>query len=47
MSAVGHFSYDKFEETSNEKVVNMSKLTEPYFSLVQLLNIDWNKISLL
>ena len=25
--------YDKFEETPNEKVVNMSKLTKPYFSL--------------
>ena len=24
-------TYDKFEETPNEKVVNMSKLTKPYF----------------
>ena len=32
ISAVGLFSYDKFEETPNEKVVNMSKLTKPYFS---------------
>ena len=24
--------YDKFEETPNEKVANMSKLTKPYFS---------------
>ena len=23
--------YDKFEESPNEKVVNMSKLTKPYF----------------
>ena len=33
ISAVGLFCYDKFEETPNEKVVNMSKLTKPYFSL--------------
>ena len=32
ISAVGLFCYDKFEETPNEKVVNMSKLTKPYFS---------------
>ena len=31
ISAVGLFCFDKFEETSNEKVVNMSKLTKPYF----------------
>ena len=29
-SAVGHFCYDKFEETPNEKVVNISKLTKPF-----------------
>ena len=29
--AVGLFCYDKFEETPNEKVVNMSKWTKPYF----------------
>ena len=29
--AVGLFRYDQFEETPNEKVVNMSKLTKPYF----------------
>ena len=29
--AVGLFCYDKLEETPNEKVVNMSKLTKPYF----------------
>ena len=33
ISAIGLFCYDKFEETSNEKVVNMSKLTKPYFRL--------------
>ena len=31
ISAVGLFCYDKFEETPNEKVVNMSKLTKTYF----------------
>ena len=31
ISAVGFFCYDKFEETPNEKVVNMTKLTKPYF----------------
>ena len=31
ISAVGLFWYDKFEETPNEKVVNMSKLNKPYF----------------
>ena len=31
ISAVGLFCYDKFEETPNEIVVNMSKLTKPYF----------------
>ena len=29
--ADGLFCYDKFEETPNEKVVNMSKLAKPYF----------------
>ena len=33
ISAVGLFFYDKFEETPNEKVVNMSKLT-PYLSYI-------------
>ena len=32
ISAVGLFCYDKFEETPNEKVVNMSKLTKPYLN---------------
>ena len=32
ISAVRHFCYDKFEETPNEKVVNMSKLTKPYIN---------------
>ena len=31
ISAVGLFCCDKFEETPNEKVVNMSKLTKSYF----------------
>ena len=31
ISTVGVFCYDKFEETPNEKVVNISKLTKPYF----------------
>ena len=34
ISAVGLFCYDKFEETPNEKVVNMSKLTKSYFKLM-------------
>ena len=32
ISAVGLFCCDKFEETPNEKVVNMSKLTKSYFN---------------
>ena len=31
ISAVGLFCCDKFEETPNEKVINMSKLTKTYF----------------
>ena len=31
ISAVGLFCYDKFDETPNKKVVNMSKLTKPYY----------------
>ena len=31
ISAVGLFCCDKFEDTPNEKVVNMSKITKPYF----------------
>ena len=31
ISAVGVFCCDKFKETPNEKVVNMSKLTKSYF----------------
>ena len=31
ISAVGLFCCDKFEETPNEKVVNMAKLTKFYF----------------
>ena len=37
ISAVGLFCYDEFEETPNEKVVNMSKLTKSYFSVRSLL----------
>ena len=33
ISAVGLFYCDKFEETPNEKVSNMSKLTKSYFSV--------------
>ena len=33
ISAVGLFYCDKFEETPNEKVSNMSKLTKSYFRL--------------
>ena len=33
ISAVGLFCCDKFEETPNEKVSNMSKLTKSYFNL--------------
>ena len=36
ISAVRLFCCDKFEETPNEKVVNMSKLTKPYFN-----NLYW------
>ena len=36
ISAVGLFSYDKFEETPSEKVINMSKLTKPYFNATPL-----------
>ena len=32
ISAVRLFCSDKFEDTANEKVVYMSKLTKPYFS---------------
>ena len=37
ISAVGLFWYDKFEDTPDEKVVNMSKLTKPYFKYKGLL----------
>ena len=32
ISAVGLFCSDKFEKTSNKKVVNMSKLNKSYFN---------------
>ena len=33
ISAVGFFCCNKFEETPNEKVGNMSKLTKSYFKV--------------
>ena len=36
ISAIGLFCCDKFEETPNEKVVNMSKLSKSYFNVVNL-----------
>ena len=33
ISPVGLFCCNKFEETPNEKVVKMSKLTKPYFNI--------------
>ena len=33
ISAVGLFYCDKLEETPNEKVVNMSKLTKSHFKI--------------
>ena len=33
-STVGLFCYDEFEETPNEELVNMSKLTKSYFNMV-------------
>ena len=44
-SAVGLFYCDKFEETPNEKVVNMSKFTKSYFS-TYLCNNFWQIIFL-
>ena len=35
-SAVELFCYDKFEETPNEKLVNMSKLTKSYFRFIEI-----------
>ena len=37
VSAVGLFCCDKFEETPNEKVVNMSNLTKSYFNSLTFL----------
>ena len=39
ISAVGLFCCDKFEETPNEKVSNMSKLSKSYFS-PNYVNLD-------
>ena len=47
ISAVVLFCGDKFEETPNEKVVNMSKLTKPYFKTVPTLYCTRLKISLI
>ena len=41
ISAVGPFYFDKFEETPNEKVVNMLKLTKPYFKSKSCPLIMW------
>ena len=47
ISAVGLFCYYKFEETPNEKVVNMSKLTKSYFRQFASLNSKCTKITIL
>ena len=39
ISTVGLFCCDEFEETPNEKVSNMSKLTKSYFSVMFLSKI--------
>ena len=44
ISAVGLFCCDKFEETPNEKVSNMSKLTKSYFNMV--FKLSWTSVSL-
>ena len=36
-STVGLFSYDKFEETSKQKVIDLSKLNETFFDNYYLL----------
>ena len=36
ISAVGLFCCDKSEETPKKKVVNMPKLTKPYFSFTKI-----------
>ena len=40
ISAVGLFCCDKFKETPNEKVIDMSKLTKPYFK--QAIDLSLN-----
>ena len=40
-SAVGLFCFYSFEETPNEKVVNMSKITKPYFNN-GIFKIGWS-----
>ena len=41
--AVGLFCFDKFEETPSEKVVNMSKLTKPYFRYIKSIFVFYLK----
>ena len=44
ISAVGLFCCDEFEETPNEKVSDLSKLTKPYFNTLYLsYNLPLNK----
>ena len=40
--AVGLFCCDKFEESPNEKVVNMSKLTKSYFRGLKCIKTEAN-----
>ena len=47
ISAVGLFCSDKFEETPNEKVSGLSKLTKPYFRGIReyadrIIKEKWN-----
>ena len=36
------FCYDKFDKTPNEKMVNMSKLTKPYFDYNYLISVMYS-----
>ena len=40
ISAIGLLCCDKFEGTPNEKVINMSNLTKPYFTVVRIEAMD-------
>ena len=44
ISAVGLFCCDKFEETPKQKVINMSKLNEFHFRLLDLVSMFLNKM---